>query len=441
MKTEPVGAPDLDEHIVADVALAGEALDDAPGDPAASERDYMPFFALEAATLIAGTGNGVAAIALPWLTLRLTNDPAAAGLVVAVGALPTLFASLASGVIIDRLGRQRTSVGSDVFSAVSAAMIPIFGLLGMLTYPLVLVASVVGAVFDPVGVTAREAMLPDVAKRAKLELERVNGVHEAVWGVAWLVGPGVAGLLIGWVGAEDAFWAMCVGFVISAALVGTACMPTPVRAKSEQHWLRDALDGLRFVLRDPAIRSTNVLANIVFTLAYSVVAVVLPVIFERLDQPERLGALFVAFSGGGVVGALAYSAIGTKLRRRPAFVGGLIAATAVATLYAFGPAYWLQIVVMIVAGFMTGPVNPIVNVVLQERASEEMRGRALSVVFAMAYALFPIGYVAAGLLIKAVGIPMTCTIMAVGSGIATVWSMVTPAMRDLETPEGFSAVG
>ena len=70
-------------------------------------------------------------------------------------------------------------------------------------------------------------MLPDVAKRARLELERVNGVHEAVWGLAWLIGPGVAGLLIGAVGAEDAFWAMFAGFVASAMLVGIACMPTP----------------------------------------------------------------------------------------------------------------------------------------------------------------------------------------------------------------------
>ena len=83
---------------------------------------------------------------------------------VAFGALPQLAASLASGVIIDRLGRQRTSVGSDLFSAASAAMIPIFGLLGVLTYPLVVLASVIGAIFDPVGVTAREAMLPNVGE-------------------------------------------------------------------------------------------------------------------------------------------------------------------------------------------------------------------------------------------------------------------------------------
>jgi len=416
-----------------DEAPAGADEADGAGMTSSAERrDLLPFLALEAATLIAGTGNGVAAIALPWLTLQLTNDPAAAGIVVAAGALPTLAASLASGVIIDRLGRQRTSVGSDVFSAISAAMIPLAALAGILTYPLVLVASVIGAVFDPVGVTAREAMLPDVAKRGHLELERVNGVHEAVWGMAWLLGPGIAGVLIGSIGAEAAFWAMFVGFVVSAVLVGAACIPTPPRTHEPQHWLTDALDGARFVWRDPAIRSTTVLSTISFTLVYSVVAVVLPVVYEGLNQPRALGVLFMTFSAGGIVGALAYSALGPRLPRRLAFVGGLVATTAVAAVFALSPVYWVQLLVMAVAGFLTGPVNPIVNVVLQERAPEEMRGRALSMVFALAYALYPVGYVAAGFLIKWAGAPATFATMAVASGLVALWSMVTPALRGMD---------
>ncbi len=382
--------------------------------------------------MIAGTGNGVASIALPWLTLQLTNDPAAAGIVVAAGAVPMLIASLASGVIIDRLGRQRTSVGSDVFSAVSAAMIPVAALIGVLTYPLVLVASVLGATFDPVGVTAREAMLPDVAKRANLDLERVNGVHEAVWGLAWLIGPGVAGLLISTVGAEASFWAMFLGFALSALLVGTACMPTPPpKVHSDKHWFADGLDGLRFVWSEPAIRSTAALSTITFTLVYSVVGVVLPVVYERLDQPRALGVLFMVFSGAGIVGALAYSAFGKRLPRRLAFITGLASATLVAAVYAFSPPYWAQLVVMAVGGFLTGPVNPIVNVVYQERTAEEMRGRALAMIFAFEYALYPVGYVAAGFLIKAYGADATFAVGAVVSAFVVIWAIFTPSMRGM----------
>ena len=427
----PIGPRPEPWFVEAPDASARGSLDEAGPE----RRDVRPFLALEAATMISGTGNGVAAIALPWLTLQLTNDPAAAGIVVAAGALPTLAASLASGVIIDRLGRKRTSVASDVFSAVSAAMIPVFGSLGMLTYPLVLVASVVGATFDPVGVTARETMLPDVARQARMPLERVNGVHEAVWGMAWLIGPGVAGVLIATIGAVASFWAMCVGFVISAILVGIARLPKPPpRPATEQHWLVDAMEGLRFVWSETAIRSTAVLSTIVFTCTYSVVAVVLPVVYQRVDQPRLLGLLFATFSAGGVVGALAYGAAGTRLPRRPVFVAGLVAASAVAGIFAIWPPFWIQVFAMAVAGFLTGPVNPILNVVLQERAAEEMRGRALSMVFALEYALFPVGYVAAGFMINAIGATWTLAAMTVLSGVVAAWSAVTPALRSMDAP-------
>ena len=67
--------------------------------------------------------------------------------------------------------------------------------------------AVIGAFFDPAGITARESMLPEAARAAGLPLERANGMHEAIWGVAYLVGPGVGGLLIAVVGATNAFWA------------------------------------------------------------------------------------------------------------------------------------------------------------------------------------------------------------------------------------------
>jgi len=111
-----------------------------------------------------------------------------------------------------------------------------------------------------------------------------------------------------------------------------------------------------------------------------------------------------------------------------------VAAAALAGVFALSPVYWVQVVAMALAGFMTGPVNPIVNVVLQERAAEEMRGRALSMVFAFAYALFPVGYVAAGFMINAVGVTRTFAIAAIAAGLVAVWSMVTPALSGMDAP-------
>ena len=76
----------------------------------------------------------------------------------------------------------------------------------------------IGAAFDPAGYTARETMLPQAATRAGWRLDRVNGLHEALFGVAFIIGPGLGGLMIGWFGPLTALWMTAGGFAASSVL-------------------------------------------------------------------------------------------------------------------------------------------------------------------------------------------------------------------------------
>ena len=86
--------------------------------------------------------------------------------------------------------------GGDAASALSAAAIPLVDATGGLTVPVLVALAVLGALFDPAGLTARETLLPAAAEAAQWRLIRVNGVHEGVFGLAYLVGPGIGGVLI-----------------------------------------------------------------------------------------------------------------------------------------------------------------------------------------------------------------------------------------------------
>lgn len=66
-------------------------------------------------------GNSIAGIVRPWIVLERTGDPAAAGLVAAAVAVPSvIFASL-GGYLIDTVGRKPMSVISDIISGASVA--------------------------------------------------------------------------------------------------------------------------------------------------------------------------------------------------------------------------------------------------------------------------------------------------------------------------------
>lgn len=370
-------------------------------------KDLCPLLLLEVATLISGMGNGVALVALPWLVLELTGRATAAGIVATATALPLVISSVFSGTVVDLLGRRTTSMASDAASALAVAAIPVLALTGGLTVSAVAVLAALGAAFDPAGVTARESMLPDAALRAGLRLERANGVHEAVWGVAFLVGPGVGGLLIATVGATATLWATAAGFLAAIALIAAARVPAsgrPGGVDRPEGLLRGTADGLRFVWKDRLLRTLALVACAVVALYLPIEGVLLPAWFQQQGAPGQLGAVLMALSVGGIVGSLAYGQWSGRVGRRALYVTGIVGTGVATVAMATLPPLPLLIVAAAACGLAYGPVQPLVNLAVQTRTPPGLRGRVIGVLVAAEYAAGPVGYLLAGPAVDAFGI-------------------------------------
>jgi MFS family permease len=397
-------------------------------------RSLRPLVLLEAATLLSGAGNGVAMVVLPWLVLERTGSAASAGLLAAATALPLLAASLFSGTVVDTIGRRRAAIGADVLSAASVISIPLLDQVMELNLGWLIALAVIGAVFDPAGVTARETMLPGAAVRAELPLERVNGVHEAIWGSAYVLGPGLGGVLIAWVGAVDALWIAGVGFVASATMVTFLRVPhdTTRIASDEGGIWHDTKAGLAFVRRDPLLLGIAVIAAGLVSVYMPIEGVLLPVHFEALGQPGRLGLIVMAMSLGGIGGALSYSAWGTRFRRSLVFRGALITATLFVLLLALLPPFPVMVAASLVIGFAYGPVGPLVNLAMQARSPEEMRGRVMGIITSTEYAAGPLGYLAVGAATARFGVEPTFIAVAVVVFGVALLSLVVRSLGELD---------
>jgi MFS family permease len=99
-------------------------------------------------------------------------------------------------------------------------------------------------------------------------------------------------------------------------------------------------------------------------------------------------------------------------------------------------AVWPETAVMataaVISGALLGPMNPIVNLALQRRTPENMRGRAMGVVIALAYGAYPIGAVLAGLLAERFGVTTTLVVGAATTTVIALLASVAPALRRLD---------
>ncbi len=402
-------------------------------------RRWLPFVALESATVFSGTANGISMIAFPWLILELTGSASAAGLLGAITALPLLVSFLFAGVFVDMVGRRKVAVVSDLLSMTSVALVPILSIWFDLTFWPLAALAVLGAVFDPAGISARESMLPEAARTAGLGLERANGIHEAIWGAAYLIGPGVGGLAIGFFGATTTFWLSAAMFLVGALIMFGVRVPGAGRPAEHERpsgvWA-STVEGVRFVWDDRVLRTVALVSMVIVGFWLPVEGVVLPVYFEDLGQPERLGITVMALSAGGIVGALLYGGIGDRFSRRLAFVTAMSGAGFAVLGMALLPPFVLLVVFAVLAGLFYGPVGPVVNLMIQHRSPGRMRGRVVGLLTSAAYVSGPIGYLISGPMVEFLGLQQAFLIMAAGVTVVGVWSWFLPSLRHMDDTTG-----
>ena len=181
------------------------------------------------ATGLSVAANAMVAVVVPWLVLTRTDSPAQAGLVGAVALAAAVPALLLGGPLIDRWGRRRVSVSADLLSAGAVAALPVLDAVVGLTLVTTLALVGLGALFDGPGAAARESARPDLAAHTGIGLDALNARGEALDGAGQIVGPALAGIGLGLIGAMSSLWVAAGMFVLAAVATGGRCRPTAAR--------------------------------------------------------------------------------------------------------------------------------------------------------------------------------------------------------------------
>src|SRR5688500_15274556 len=336
-------------------------------------RNYRIF---ASANLVSLTGTWMQRIGQDWLVLQLSDDSGVAlGLITALQLGPTLLLSMYAGVLADRYAKRRLLVISQARMGLLALVLGMLVATGgvELWHVFVLAGGlgVVAAVDAPV----RQAFVSEMVGPGLLA--NAVSLNSTIFNGARLVGPAVAGLLIGAASGNTApaFFINAASFAFTiAALAGMRAdelRPSPPVARAGGQ-LRE---GLRYTWEHPDLVLAMVLAFVIGTFGFNYQVTIALMAREQFDLgAEAFGLLSTFFAVGSLTGALLSTRRSLRPRQRflviSAVVFGLF--TVVAGLMPGFVPFALMLVPTGAAALIFSVAN---NSFVQMGVDPQMRGR------------------------------------------------------------------
>lgn len=406
------------------------------------------------AQVIGVTGTRVSGIAIPWFVLTTTGSPTKTGLIAFVEMAPLVLLQAVSGPLMDRLGARRVAINCDLLSLFVVGAIPLAHVLGVLSFPLLLVLVALAGCLRGPGDAAKHAMLPVLVEQTRMPTERATGLTGAVERTASMVGAAVAGGLVAWIGAANALVVDAGSFLLSGLILlasttaGDVNPPEHVQADDEAPlgawaaYRSELRSGWDFMRRDPILMGIGVMVAITNLLDAAWSSVLVPVwARESGHGVQAVGLLGATFGGAAILGSVVAATYGPRLPRYLVYV--------VAFMLAGVPRFvalaldWPLVVVLTVAvvgGFASGFLNPVLSAVLFERIPAALMGRVTSMNIAMSWSLIPLGGLLGGLLVASVGIAPALLVVGGSYFLTTTLPVVQPRWRELDVrPERVQA--
>jgi MFS family permease len=385
------------------------------------------FFSTSASSL----GTLLAAVALAVDVKDRTDSGFWVGGLLVVDFLPAIFVGLLFGPLLDRLSRRGLMVASDLARAAIFCALP-FATNATTIVVLAAGAGLATGFFRP----AAYAGVPNLVTPE--ELPAANSLLQAVENISWTAGPVLGGIIAAASGPDLAYWINAVTFLVSAVLV--ARIPRRLlqseQALSRGHW-RDLADGFA------AVRASRALVTVLVVWSIGCVAAGIGNVTEVFLAKDTFqsgdfgyGLLFGAIGLGAVAGNLLAGPAEERVGIGRAYGSGIGAMAAGFALVALSPNVWIGVLCLCVAGIGNG-VTGVCNALLVQRgASDEVRGRALTLIMSANFVAVGVGMGFAGPALNAFGPRGAAALAAVMFGCAALAALVMAGgLRAAQAPE------
>jgi MFS family permease len=420
-------------HRVNSVARFDDAVPQRPADAAWRVRflgavmQHSVFRRLWLGALASSVGQWMQQVALGWLAIVMTNSPGFVGIVTFSAGLPFLVVAPFGGALIDRVDRRRLMLVCQLLAFLLATVLAVDVISGFVqTWHLPIAAFLNGSLLALLMPT-QQSLVPALVPRENLT--NAVGLMSAGQNMTRVVGPSVAGIVIGTIGVGPTFLAQAVAIAVSFILVLGIVLPPRVPRTAEG---RGIFDGIRLVASRPDLRSLFLLASIPTFFVFPYLGFLN--VFAR--DILRIGAgglgLLMAVSGcGAVVGSLLVASA-----TRSEGAGRLLLSMTI--LYglpivgvALSRTLWITLPLLFSAGMVGAAFMSGNNALVQHSVTDDVRGRVMGA-YMLTWGLMPLGSLPMGMVADRLGTPVAVAGGAVISSLlAGILGLTSSAVRDV----------
>ncbi len=403
---------------------------------------HADFLRLWAADAVSETGSQVTLLALPLLAaLALNASPAEMGFLMATGTAPNLIFGLIAGVWIDRVRRRRLMIAADFVRMMLLLTIPVAWILGDVRIELLYVVTFLGGSLKVVFDVAYMSYLPELVGRENL-LEG-NSKLQSTASLAQVLGPGLAGVLVGAFGAAYAILIDAFSFLTSALFLGRIRTPEREPATPVEHppILLGIRQGFRLALGNAILRALMLSASTTTFFGYIFLAVYVLYMVNVLGlSASAVGLVFGLGGLGALIGSMIAAPIARRIGVGPAVIVGqvmfaicgapvplavLVPSVALPMVLAAEFSQWMMLLVAEVnAMSLRQAITPDRYLGRINATSKFVVGGSIS-----------IGSLAGGALGELIGLKATLVVGIIGFIFAAFWVYFSPLRHLYEQPE------
>ena len=377
------------------------------------------FWTLLSASFLANLSDGIFWIALPLLSVGLTDSPALVAGVTVASRLPWLVFALFAGALADRLDRRRTMILVDAGRVVLLGGLTIAVITGVATIWLVYVIAFVLGCLETMFDTAASSMLPTVvgADRVMTANSRLFAVETAM---NQFVGPPIGGFLAA-IAISAAFGTAAAGYL--GALL---CLLTlrgsfrPVRDGPPTSIATEIRTGLSYLASHRLLRTMALVVgpmNLGSTAIFGVF-----VLYAVAPGPLGLdeigfGLLTTSLAVGTVTGMLIAGRLERVLGKPNLFVASILALLVQDLVFIVVPNALAVGVTLALSGAVIGSFNVVFGSLRQRIVPNHLLGRVMASFRIISWGSLPLGALLGGLVGQTFGLPAVFIFAAVVHGL------------------------